>query len=275
VKPCDLAPVVLVGARVVQGQALGVGGGGPQGATHGAAREERGWQGGPNHGQVRDSAVLSSSEETNEVYGSHLVAPSSPGHGETLGFRSAGSGGIKIDLVERACGFAWALQSCWKGTTSRDRCSFAQVTKVRLAPVVMVPPMRPRGWGRDFYGARRFGRGDGGRGRVGLSWYRGGGTQRQDWGERGAAHGRGRPAQHTGGNQLGGQDRDESNPCLDGEDRSVEGGKGKALMDIPDQFREGTLNQNKDAGKVLEVGESSGAQINKDKVAAIRGAEGV
>jgi hypothetical protein len=102
-----------------------------------------------------------------------------------------------------------------------------------------------------------------------LSWYRGGGTQRQDWGERGAAHGRGRPAQHTGGNQLGGQDRDESNPGLDGEDMSVEGGKGKAPMDISDQFREGTLNQNKDAGKVLEVGEASGAQINEDKVAAI------
>jgi hypothetical protein len=73
---------------------------------------------------------------------------------------------------------------------------------VRSTPVIMVPPVRPRGWGRDFYGARRFGHGDGWRGRPGRSWYRDGGTQRQDWGERDVDRGRGRPMQQPGGNQM-------------------------------------------------------------------------
>jgi hypothetical protein len=48
-----------------------------------------------------------------------------------------------------------------RGTMSGDRRSFVQVLKKKLAPVVMVPPRRPRGWGREGFSAVRFGRGDG------------------------------------------------------------------------------------------------------------------
>jgi hypothetical protein len=51
-----------------------------------------------------------------------------------------------------------------EGTWFGDRRPFIQVVRKRPAPTVMIPRGRPRGWGREGYGAGRFGRGDGGQG---------------------------------------------------------------------------------------------------------------
>jgi hypothetical protein len=55
---------------------------------------------------------------------------------------------------------------------------------------------------------------------------------------------------------------------MDGEKRTDDGGKEKVLMDMLEQNMEGALNQNNDYGKVFEVGESSGSQINEGKMTA-------
>jgi hypothetical protein len=66
-----------------------------------------------------------------------------------------------LGLVESALrGREWE-SSIWSGTVSDDFRSFVQVVKVKLTPVVMVPPRKMCGWERERVGAGRAGRGGG------------------------------------------------------------------------------------------------------------------
>jgi hypothetical protein len=73
------------------------------------------------------------------------------------------------------CGPSWASSTCWSGTWEGDHRSFVVVVKSGQAPIVMVHPRRPRGWGHTGFGSEKVGRGAGHTGHQGMTWYR------QDW----------------------------------------------------------------------------------------------
>jgi hypothetical protein len=87
-----------------------------------------------------------------------------------------------LELVERALYERERLPSQWLGTISDNCRPFAQVVKVKLAPVAMVPPRPGCGWGREGFGAGRAGRGAG---RRSYAWHRmdrgGGRNNRGQW----------------------------------------------------------------------------------------------
>jgi hypothetical protein len=111
---------------------------------------------------------------------SFAISPSSrvSSPGRTLGFQSPSIVVPQIKLVEVACGLPWAVSKCWGGLINRDHRSYAQVLKQRCAHVIMVPPRRPRGWGRSGFSAGRAGRGAGRTNRQGMTWYH------QEWHEK-------------------------------------------------------------------------------------------
>jgi hypothetical protein len=114
-----------------------------------------------------------------------------------------------------------------------DRRSFAQVVRKRRAPMVMVPPRWPWGWGRDGFGSGRYGRGAGWTGRPGMVCYRQGWQNRQEEGGRGRG-GRG---------QFRGDLREvQQNPEMPVQEDDA---KGKKVVEVQEkQGREGSSNQN-------------------------------
>jgi hypothetical protein len=239
-----------------------------RGLDHGASGMEGGCQAGPNHGMGRGLKKLSYSGGATEVRTSlHSKSLSPSSHGETLGFHDLTSCGIKIDLVERACGFGWASSRCWGGTVKGDIRSFAQVVKVSHAPVILIPLGRPHDWGRENYGVGRFGRGDFQRGRSGLSWHRDGTNQRQGWGDRFADRVRGRPYPQADNFPHRAQGRMNDHARV-GEDQKVEPtGKEKDLMIANASNDENPMIQSADGARNFEVGESSVNPIDEEKMA--------
>jgi hypothetical protein len=94
-----------------------------------------------------------------------LAGSSSFPHYSTVVSPSQGDRGClhcpNLDLVERAWWGSEQVPSIWSGTISSDCRSFVQVVKIKLTPIVMVPPRPVHGWGRESFGAGRAGRGGG------------------------------------------------------------------------------------------------------------------
>jgi hypothetical protein len=129
-------------------------GAGPEGC---GSREDGGCQLGSSHGDREKFNPLLEGDSVKVR--AHPAFPQSTSLG--LGCSSTpGPYSPKLGWIAHACGRKDALGG-WKGTMSGDRRSFAQVLRVRLAPVVMVPPWLTRGWGRSGFRFERGGRGDG------------------------------------------------------------------------------------------------------------------
>jgi hypothetical protein len=130
----------------------------------------------------RDMACIGSPDEGNPWLGGPKVAryypvkvlagSSSFAHSSTVVSPSQGDRGClrspNLDLVERAWRRSEQVPSIWLGTISGDCRSFVQVVKIKLTPIVMVPPRPVHGWGRESFGAGRAGRGGGRVGRRGF-----------------------------------------------------------------------------------------------------------
>jgi hypothetical protein len=137
-----------VGRRFLSTDANGPGGFGRVGQTGAVHREAFMWD--PGFRQRRETTgggILSASSSL-----SHPLHPPK----RTLGSSSSSSYSPDIHVVEVTCGFPWVLSECWGGTTCRNHQSFAQVLRQRQTPIIMVPPRRPCGWGREGFGCGRF-----------------------------------------------------------------------------------------------------------------------
>jgi hypothetical protein len=129
----------------------------------GTQRGDKSCNEGPKHGKVGGDEVVTPFQEAERV-GEPIVSPSyslargSP-WGGTLDLFSPVRVAPQISLVEVACGLPCAISECWGGSISGDHRSYAHVLRQRRALVIMVPPRRPRGWGRNGFSASRAGRG--------------------------------------------------------------------------------------------------------------------
>jgi hypothetical protein len=129
------------------------------GSEGGSIREVGGCQEGPSRrGVGSDLGANSRAEFHSDAFPIHKEGASSIADG-TLGFCPSSS--PQIQLVERGCGLIWVTAEWWKGTVSGDQRPFASMVRKSPAPIVMVPPGRPRGWGRKGFGAGCVGGGGG------------------------------------------------------------------------------------------------------------------